>query len=275
MNQATIPGADAPAPHPSLPRELSRGRRLGPDSSFCFACHEGLSCFTDCCANVNIFLTPLDVLTLARRTGLTTKQFLDRHCLMPITKDLHLPVVLLRMQETEGKRCPFVGEHGCTVYDARPWACRMYPVAMGLPPARAGEEPEPTFVLLEDDYCKGRSESKQWTVRSWQRDQGVLDREPLEMGFRELVGHPWFIGGRQLDEKRIEMFFMATYDLDTFRDFVFESTFLKRFALEKELVEAIRVDDEALLRFAYRWVRFALFAEPTIESISTATGTKP
>ncbi len=78
------------------------------------------------------------------------------------------------------------------------------------------------------------------------------------------MGHPWFIGGRQLDPRRVELFFMAAYDLDTFRQFVFASSFLRRFELEAALVERLRADDAALLAFAFRWLRYALFGEPTI-----------
>jgi len=141
----------------------------------------------------------------------------------------------------------------------------MYPIGMALPPARAGVPPEPAYFYFEDDFCHGRQEGRTWKVDEWQRDQGLIERDELEVGFRELVGHPWFIGGRQLDPKRIEMFFMAAYDLDTFREFVFSSTFLQRFELEQALVETLRTDDRALLRFAFRWLRFALFAEPTVQ----------
>ena len=60
------------------------------------------------------------------------------------------------------------------------------------------------------------------------------------------------------------MFFMACYNLDRFREFVFGSSFLNKFQVEPEVVEAIRHDDEALLRFAYRWLRFAMFHERTL-----------
>ena len=248
----------------SLPEPLKHQRQLGADSSFCFDCRPDLECFTRCCSDVNIVLTPADVLALARASGLRTGEFLERHTLAPITKDLHLPVVMLKMGEAPAKRCPFVGDRGCTVYDARPWACRMYPVGMALPPARPGVEPEPTHFLFEDDFCHGRRTERTWTVAQWERDQGIRDREELEKGFRELVGHPWFIGGRQLDPRRIELFHMAAYDLDTFREFVFSTSFVRRFELEPELVEALRTDDRALLRFAFRWLRFALFGEPTL-----------
>ena len=250
---------------PELPEALKGKERLGPSSSFCFGCHAGLDCFTDCCSDVNIVLTPLDVLGLARQKGLNTRDFLDRHTLTPVSKELHLPVVLLKMGDAPAKRCPFVGDAGCSVYGARPWACRMYPVAMAIPPARAGVEPQPEYFLLKDGFCHGHAAGKDWTVEGWRRDQGLLDRDELEQGFQKLVSHPWFIGGRQLDPKRIEMFFTALYDLDSFREFVFTTTFLKRFVVDDALVASLKTDDHALLRFAYRWLRFALFAEPTME----------
>jgi Fe-S-cluster containining protein len=252
----------------TLPPELDGRRQISGGERFPFGCHSELPCFTHCCADVNIVLTPLDVLRLSRRLGLTTTEFLARHALIPLTKDLQLPIVMLRMGEDEGRRCAFVGADGCTVYEDRPWSCRMYPVAMALPPARAGVEPRPLYFLLEDDFCRGRECQRSWSVNEWRRDQDVERREQLESGFREIVSHPWFIGGRKLDPKRCEIFFTACYDLDQFRRFVFESTFLERFELEPEMVEQIRGDDEALLRFAFRWLRFALFAEPVLTARS-------
>ncbi len=248
----------------NLPEVLKRNRQLAGDEPFQFGCHRGVPCFNSCCADVNILLTPLDVLTLARRMGVSTGDFLERHTLTPITKDLHLPVVMLRMQDDDARSCPFVGDAGCTVYDDRPWACRMYPLGMAVPPARAGVDPEPVFFLFEDGFCQGRTQPDQWTALRWRADQGLIERETLEAGFREIVSHPWFIGGRQLDAKRMEMFHTACYDLDRFRDFVFGSTFLHRFELSEDEIAELRANDLAMLGFAFRWLRFALFAEPTI-----------
>jgi Fe-S-cluster containining protein len=265
------------SPADPVPEPLRDRRRLEPGSSFCFDCHRGLECFTRCCSDVNIVLTPADVLALSRKAGLSTGEFLDRHTISPLTKELHLPVVMLRMGEAPEKRCPFVAEGGCSVYEARPWACRMYPVGMALPPARAGAAPQPAWFLFEDDFCHGRREPRTWTVEAWQESQGVNERDDLEQGFRDLVGHPWFIGGRQLDPRRIEAFFMAAYDLDTFREFVFGTTFVKRFELDGALVERLRTDDRALLLFGFRWLRFALFGEPTLRrrAAAVAVGAAP
>ena len=252
---------------PALPRLLDGTRRLDAGQPFPFTCHPGVPCFNACCADVNIILTPLDVLRLARTLGLHTREFLERHTVSPITRELELPIVMLTMRDEPAKRCPFLEERGCGVYQQRPWACRMYPLGMALPPARAGEPPEPLYVIFEDDHCQGRlqADAAPWTADAWRRDQGVLAQDELEAGFRELVSHPWFIGGRRrLDPRRIEMLHMACYDLDTFRAFIFESSFRRRFSLDPELEAGLATDDEALLRFAFQWLRYALFGEPTM-----------
>jgi Fe-S-cluster containining protein len=254
-------------PDANLPEFLTDKRQLADGETFAFACHPGVPCFNSCCADVNIVLTPADVLRLARRLEMDTRQFLETHTTNPITKDLKIPMVMLRMTDKDGKPCPFVGERGCTVYEDRPWACRMYPLGMAIPPARAGEEPEAVFFVFEDDHCKGRHQEdrRSWTAQSWRQDQGIIDHEALETGFREIVSHPWFIGGRTLDPKRMHMFYTACYDIDTFRSFVFESSFCDKFDIQPEVLEELKTNDEALLRFAFTWLRFAMFAEPTMK----------
>lgn len=256
-----------------LPYGLRDRRQLKKDEYFQFDCHERLDCFTRCCADVNILLTPVDVLRLSRRLRMSTTDFLGQHTLTPVTRDLQLPVVMLRMTDDPDKPCPFVDQaRGCTVYQDRPWSCRMYPLGMALPPARAGVDPEPIYFLFEDDFCHGHRENKKWTVEQWLTDQGIAGREELEKGFYQVVSHPWFIGGRQLDPKRLEMFYMASFDLDAFRRFVFSSTFLERFDLEDGLIEKLRDSDEDLLRFSPSWLRFALFGEPTLKAKDHQSG---
>ena len=70
----------------------------------------------------------------------------------------------------------------------------------------------------------------------------------------------------------MQMFHTACFDLDGFRSFVFNSSFLQRFEVEEDVVTQIRDDDEALLRFAFRWLRFALFAEPTMKMRGEQSG---
>ena len=61
------------------------------------------------------------------------------------------------------------------------------------------------------------------------------------------------------------MFFMAMYNLDHFRGFIFNSTFLDRFDLSDDLLDKIKEDDEELLTFGFTWLKFALFGDPTMK----------
>jgi hypothetical protein len=83
--------------------------------------------------------------------------------------------------------------------------------------------------------------------------------------FKELTLHPFFESGGVLPPEKLEMFYTACYDLDRFREFVFGSTLLKRFEVDEDFVEEMHDDDEALLRFAFLWLRFSLFGEATMK----------
>jgi uncharacterized protein len=62
---------------------------------------------------------------------------------------------------------------------------------------------------------------------------------------------------------RAKMALMATYNLDAFRDFVFKSTFLKRYKIKQKLLKEIKQDDFALMRFGFAWVKFFVWGVKT------------
>jgi len=51
------------------------------------------------------------------------------------------------------------------------------------------------------------------------------------------------------------MAFMATYNIDRFRDFVFQSSFLKRYKIKSVLLKKLKTDDLQLLKFGFEWVK--------------------
>jgi hypothetical protein len=248
-------------------RVLADYPRLGPDDRFQFGCHPGVSCFTCCCRDVNIFLSPYDVLRLKRRLGITSGEFLDRYTLTPVQKDMRTPVVVLRMQENAEKTCPLLDQAGCSVYPDRPWPCRMYPLGLAAqkdtPDGWRGER---FYFLLKEQECRGFEEPRQWTVREWLDDQGMDAYDEWGEAYKELTLHRFFEDGGILSPQKLHMFFTACYDLDRFREFVFGSTLLQRFEVDEDFVYEMRTEDEALLRFAFLWVRFSLFGEPTVKA---------
>jgi Fe-S-cluster containining protein len=246
---------------------LEDSPRLGLEDSFKFGCHPGVSCFNRCCHDVNIFLSPYDVLRLKNRLGMKSSEFLEKYALLPVQKDMKTPVVVLRMNDDETKSCQFLTDEGCGVYNDRPWPCRMYPLGMAAqrdtPDGWGGEK---FYFLLQEEVCQGFGESKEWTVREWLEDQGIYEYDRWGDGYKELTLNEFFEKeDATLPPEKMHMLFTACYDLDKFREFVFESTLLQRFEIDEEFVEAMRTDDEELLRFGYLWLQFSLFGEKTMK----------
>jgi Fe-S-cluster containining protein len=247
-------------------RILKEAPRLGPDDRFRFSCHPGVSCFNRCCADVNIFLTPYDVLRIKNRLGMKSGEFLEKHAILPIQKDMKTPVVVLRMNDDEAKTCPFLTREGCGIYSDRPWPCRMYPLGMAAQKDTAdGWRGDRFHFLLQEEMCRGFEESREYSVREWLDDQGIDEYDFWGEGFKELALHEYFESGGVLAPEKMQMLFTACYDLNRFRDFVFKSTLLQRFDVDEDFVAEMRRDDEGLLRFAFLWLRFSLFGEPTMK----------
>jgi len=249
--------------------------RMDLDSKFKFRCHPGVPCFNQCCADVNIFLTPYDIIRLKNALGISSGEFISKYTLTPFDKNLHFPVLLLAMQDNDKKSCHFVGENGCTVYKDRPWACRMYPLGLASPKeGMTGPLQKEFFFLLKEDVCKGFQEDKEQTVRGWLESEGIGEYNELGELYKDLTLHKFFQEGGKLDHGRMEMFFNVCYNIDKFREFVFESSFLKKFVVDEELVEKMRTDDVELFKFGVQWLRFVLFGEDTMKIDGAVAATK-
>ncbi|MFC1989881.1 YkgJ family cysteine cluster protein [Chloroflexota bacterium] len=234
------------------------------DGKFKYSCHKGLSCFGKCCGNVNIFLTPYDVLRMKQALGISSDEFLGEYTLSLILQDQQIPVALLKMGDDENKKCPFVTAEGCSIYQDRPWACRMYPLGLASPKAEAeGEE----FCFLADDesLCLGFKEDKEWKVKEWLTDQGVDTYNQKSQAYMQFTMNESFKDGKELEPAKVQMFYQTCYNLDKFRRNLFASSFFKRFDITKAKIQKLKTDDEALLDFGITWLRFALFAENTLK----------
>lgn len=225
---------------------------MGPDHLFKFNCDPGVSCFTQCCQDVTIVLTPYDVVRLKKGLEISSDEFLEKYTII-ITKEKSLiPLVFLKMNK-EDKRCPFVSDKGCIVYEDRPWSCRMYPLDMSE---------DGTFHLITDSSrCGGLDENRQWRIGDWLVDQGIVPYDEMITLFSEITS-PLQVKEPDIDNPQItQMTFMALYNLDKFREFVFKSTFLDRFDMDAITIEKIKRNDLELLKFSFDWIKFGLFGQ--------------
>jgi len=238
------------------PNKSEKKLRLDPDNVFQFNCDPSVPCYTKCCQDVTIALTPYDVLRLKNALGISSDEFLDKYTVTLSMEKRLIPMVVLKMNEQD-KKCPFVTNGGCSVYDDRPWPCRMFPLDVN---------DDGTFSIITDSSrCKGIEEDRKWRISDWLISQGVPIYDEI-IGLFSEVTNPLRAQDLDIDNPQIhQMVFMSLYNLDKFRDFVFKSTFLDRFELEDIAVEKIKRNDLELLKFAFNWIKFGIFGQKVFQ----------
>jgi Fe-S-cluster containining protein len=233
------------------------GQLIKKDDTFSFQCHSRLSCFNLCCRNLNLFLYPYDVIRLKNRLGISSDQFLDKHVDAVMREDSHFPDVLLKMSENKEKTCPFLTASGCVVYSDRPDACRTFPVEQGLYYEAGKGRSTVISFFRPPDFCLGQHEDKTWTVQSWAEDQEAEDYHQMTVTWSKVKQlfqkDPWGSEGPQ--GRKAKMAFMVTYNIDRFRDFIFNSSFLKRYHVKTALLKKMKTDEVELLNFGFDWVK--------------------
>jgi Fe-S-cluster containining protein len=241
------------------PERKNRLTVLKPEDVIRFNCNEKLDCYTRCCRDITIFLTPYDVLRMKNALQMSSQDFLAGYT-ATLIGDTGLPVVVLKMLDDDKKSCPFVKSSGCTIYPDRPWACRIYPL-----------QPESTqltekakkayYSVMEIPFCLGLEADRTLTLGEYIEEQGIPVYMEMEALFKTISTNERLLKEKITNKEILDMYYMACYDLDRFRRFVFESTFLDRFDIELQTIEEIKSDDVALYRFAIKWLEYGLLAQ--------------
>ncbi|MGO9379874.1 MAG: YkgJ family cysteine cluster protein [Dissulfurispiraceae bacterium] len=242
--------------------------RLSTNTKFKFKCHKNIECFTKCCSNIQIMLTPYDIIRLKNRLKLSSGEFLNDYTFVEIEEKSAYPFVFLKMNADKERKCRFVTQDGCTIYDDRPANCRYYPV--GQASLKKKDDTinelitEEFYFFVKEDHCLGFNEDRDWTIGEWRDDQGVDIYDEMNRGWKEIL----FIRnlpGKDFDEKQQKTFYMASYDVDRFRRFVFESPFLQHFAVDPGHLEKIKNDELELMKFGVDYLKFVLGMEETLK----------
>lgn len=244
--------------------------KLSLNAKFKFKCYKGIDCFTKCCSNIKILLTPYDIVRLKTRLGISSGEFLNDYTYVEIEEKSSLPFVFLSMEDNKERRCRFVTEEGCTIYPDRPANCRYYPV--GQASLRKLDEKwekpvtEEFYFFVREPHCHGFREETEWTVASWRNDQGVDIYDDMNRGWKDILfrrNQP----GVALEENKQKAFYMACYDVDRFRRFIFESGFLNVFEIGADLadrLERARADDIEMMKLGFDYAKYLLMMENTL-----------
>jgi len=254
-----------PFKSPVMPAALDEATQIQ------FRCYKGISCFNACCKQADVTLAPYDIIRLKNRLGLSSTDFLAKYT-VPFEMDGDgLPGVKLKTTET-GTCLLLDGDDGCGVYSDRPTVCRYYPVALLQIRKKDVAGTEQNYSLVTEEHCKGHLDGRKITIGEYRAEQGVAEYDELNAQWYQLILKKKSAGpsvGRP-PASSLRLFFLASYDIDTFRRFVLSENFRRTYVLPEELYAEVKTDDLALLRFAYRLLRQVLFGERTIDEVPNA-----
>ena len=112
-------------------------------------------------------------------------------------------------------------------------------------------------------------------ISEWLKDQKIAPYEEMNEYLTSLTLQ---LQSQKMDIENPQiqqMVVMALYNIDKFKEFVFNSTFLDRLEVEPETIELIKNDDIELLKFAYDWIKFGLFGKKVLWVKETPNNAKP
>jgi len=254
---------DLPFDSPVVPEMVDGAKRIQ------FCCRKGIACWNACCSNIDISLTPYDILRLKRRLGLASAQFLQQYAVPYEMEKDGIAGVKLK-PAAGGTACQFMTPDGCSVYADRPTACRYYPVALLSLRKQDEYVDRNAYALVKENHCLGHAEPRSLRIDDYRREQGVVEYDEQGRGWRQLVLKKKSSGptvGKPSVKSR-QLFFMTCYDLDTFRAFVDSGPFKELYDVPQAEHLAMLGDtleaEQSLLQFGYRFLRQTLFGEETI-----------
>ena len=239
--------------------------QLQGDAVIQFRCHKDIDCFNACCMNIDIMLTPNDIIRLKRRLGITSTEFLRQYT-QPFEFGRNSIGGVKYKPKEATNACQFVTGEGCSVYEDRPTACRYYPV--GLLSTRRQDEnfDRASYALVQEDHCHGHFEERKLSIDEYRKEQGLEDYDELGRAWRQLVLKVKSAGPAigNMSKTSLKFFFMACYDMDRFREFIKSEGFGYIYDIEVGLKQQLLEDDLELMKFGDRLIRQIMFAEQSI-----------
>ncbi len=235
-------------------------QRLEQEKHFCFSCHPGVPCFTECCRELDLVLTPYDVLRLKNKVRMNSTDFLEQYVIIEQSPALAFPLCYLTMVDDGRASCVFVAPGGCTVYEDRPAACRAYPVGRGASRKNNGRVRE-TLVLVREPHCLGFTGTANQTAGEYFRNQGLDDYNRRNDEIITLLQHDRIRQGFRPTQRQQDQFILALYNLDLFRQEMSAGRINMKRPLAVAELQGLAGDDEQLLRLGGRWLRQELFNE--------------
>ena len=122
------------------------------------------------------------------------------------------------------------------------------------------------LALVEEAHCLGHKENRSLTIDEYRQEQGLEDYDEQGRGWRQLILKKKSSGPTvgTPSKRSLQLFFMACYDVDRFREFVFSDSFNEVYDLPDDLKKTLAEDEIALMQFGFRFLRQVMFSEESI-----------
>lgn len=233
---------------------------IDPEAVMSFNCSSQNICFNDCCRDLSQALTPYDILRMKNNLGMSSQEFLRQYTSRQTGPESGLPVVEFKPNPQTGHACPFVTQKGCSIYSDRPGSCRLYPLARAISRSRQTGQMMEYFALIKEDHCKGfTDQTRGQTVKEWLVGQDVAQHNFQNDKLMMLISAKNMILPGRLEPVQADNFYLALYDIDEFRDRIFNQGLLNDLKIPPGILESIRENDDRLLDLGIKWIQYILF----------------
>lgn len=235
---------------------------INKEQQFCFSCHPGVDCFTECCRELDLALSPYDVLRLKNALKMHSGNFLEEYVIIEWDERLVFPQCYLTMVDDGRASCIFVTSEGCSVYPDRPSACRAYPVGRGVK-QNSSNTIEECFVLVKESHCHGFNENQSQTPNEYFSCQGVDEYNRFNDLQATILQNKQIHSGFRPSRDQLDQYLLALYNLDMFRQEMADGRISMNRPLGAEEIQGLAGDDEKLLILGINWLQQELFNNET------------
>jgi Fe-S-cluster containining protein len=170
---------------------------LEENSEFEFTCYSDCK---KCCEKSVVELSPHDIVLLCKQTSLTTTEFHKMYTEFIFHPQKGIPICVLKTDPL----CKFHDGQKCTVYDSRPFDCRLYPLDVEF--SREGK----ASYFRREDICPAK-EKNSWTINSWLKTQNIESGQINRFKWLRIFSN---FNNPNRDDWFNRMFVLFCYDFD-------------------------------------------------------------
>ena len=158
---------------------------IGVDDKFRFSCKQCGKCSTD---REDILLSSFDLFRAAKKLDMTPDEFVNEYC-NSYVGDTSKMIIVRLMPRGSIKRCPLLRDRKCSIHDAKPMVCAMFPIGRGfkLDPKKPGAEQisaESIRFIFNGAHCGNAEEH---TVREWFASFGIPIKDEFFIEWQKAI----------------------------------------------------------------------------------------